>query len=336
MVPASQSMRAGDRLTASFKRTGTRGASVGILLVLMTALISGVSNFVNFGAVKGTNVDAFLAVRNGAVALMLLPFALFLGRASARRLSRGDWLRLAGIGLLGGAVPFVLFFQGLQMAGAAPAGNATFPYRTLFLMAMVLGVAFLKERLSPRLAVGMGVLLAGNALLLTFTGPIWTDGTVLILAATGLWAVEYALSKRTLRSLPSRTVALGRMGFGGLFLLGYLALRGEIAAVGALQGQDWQNVFLSAVLLTGFVVTWYAGLKEVDLSVATSVLVLATPITTVLAAVFDGRTYSAVYAAGLTAIVLGVVAVLGLASLRDMWTYLSRQVRLRAWGARHP
>ncbi len=96
------------------------------------------------------------------------------------------------------------------------------------------------------------------------------------------------------------------------------------------------DVFLSAVLLTGFVVTWYAGLKEVDLSVATSVLVLATPITTVLAAVFDGRTYSAVYAAGLTAIVLGVVAVLGLASLRDMWTHLSRQVRLRAWGARHP
>ena len=57
------------------KATGTMGrvAGTGLLLVFLTVLISGVSNVVNFYAVQGTNSDAFIAVRNAAVAVMLLP-----------------------------------------------------------------------------------------------------------------------------------------------------------------------------------------------------------------------------------------------------------------------
>ena len=292
----------------------------GILLVLLTVLISGVSNFVNFYAVGvPTSSDAFVTARNLAVAVLLLPFALFLGRTARAKLSRVDWLKLGTVGLIGGAIPFLLFFRGLQMAGSSGAATATFGYRTLFLMASVLGVVFLQERLSGRAILAAGLLLVGSALLLTLTGPIWTDGTGYVLLATTLWAGEYTLSKHTLRTLPSGTVALARMGFGGAFLLAYLAVSGQILAIGSFGGTDWLMLFLSALLLFGFVSTWYAGLKTVDLSVAASLLVLAFPITWALGFLTAKSTFTVGQAAGIVAIVVGAVLVVGLASLRDTW-----------------
>ncbi len=302
----------------------------GILLVLLTVLISGVSNFVNFYAVQGTNSDAFIAVRNAAVALMLVPLALLAGRTLRAKLTRTDWLKLGTIGLVGGAVPFLLFFRGLQIAGSSGAATATFGYRTLFLMAAVFGVVFLHERISPRIALAAVLLLAGNVLLLSLTAPVWTDGTAYVLAATALWAGEYTLSKHALRTLPSGTVALGRMGFGGVFLLAYVALTGQIGSIAALSGAQWQWVALSAVLLVGFVATWYAGLQSLDVSVASAMLVLAFPVTWALGFLASRSTFGLPQAAGVVAIVLGVSLAVGLTSLRDTWATVIAWIRSRA------
>jgi len=284
---------------------------------------------VNFYAVQGTNSDAFIAVRNAVVAVMLLPIALVAVRGLPKGLMRKDWLKLGVIGLIGGAIPFLLFFRGLQIAGTAGAATATFGYRTLFLMAAVLGVVFLGERVSRRLALAAGLLLAGNALLLSLTAPIWTDGTAYVLAATALWAGEYTLSKHTLRNVPSGTVALARMGFGGAFLLGYVALTGQLGSVAALTGVQWEWVLLSAVLLAGFVTTWYAGLKTVDVSMASAMLVLAFPITWALGFLASKSTFGLAQAAGVVAIVLGAVAAIGLASLRETWETVVAWIRAR-------
>ena len=312
-----------------------RMAAPGIALVLLTVVISGVSNFVNVFAVKDVNIasDGFVAVRNVFVAAMLVPFAFLLARRDGRHLGWKDWLRLAAIGLLGGAIPFLLFFRGLQLAPAAGGtATASFGYRTLFVMAAVLGVVALKERFSARLALGAGLLLAGNALLLSLGAPIWTDGTAYVLLATALWAGEYTLSKRTLRDLGSSTVALGRMGFGGIFLVGYVGLTGQFAAVAGFGPVQWEWAILSAVLLLGFVVTWYSGLKTVDLSVATALLVAAFPVTSLLAAV-AGAGLTVSQAAGIVVIALGIVVAVGLASLRDSLRDAWRIAlgRLRVW-----
>ena len=94
-------------------RTGWAGA--GFLLVLATALVSGVSTFVNLYAVKGTNSDAFVTVRNLVVAAMIVPLAYLGARGASRPLRAFDWGRLALIGLVGGAIPFLLFFHGLSL-----------------------------------------------------------------------------------------------------------------------------------------------------------------------------------------------------------------------------
>lgn len=298
----------------------------GIALILLTVLVSGISNFVNFKAVQGTNVDAWIATRNLAVAAMLLPFALLLGRGAWPRLTRSDWLRLATIGLIGGAVPFLLYFHGFQMAAQeGGAASASLGYRSLFLVASVFGVLILKERLPRRFAFGAALLFGGNLLLLGVTGPLWTDGTAYVLLATALWAAEYAMSKRALGTLPSGTVALGRMGFGAVFLLVYLALTGQVTAVAGFGASDWMNLALSALLLFAFVSTWYAGLKTVDLSVATSMLVLAFPITWALGVMMAGTVLNPGQAAGALVIVLGAGLVIGLASLRSI------RIRLAGW-----
>ncbi|EQD63549.1 membrane protein containing DUF6, transmembrane, partial [mine drainage metagenome] len=226
-------------------------AQSGLLLVLITAGISGVSTFVNLYAVSGTNSDAFVTVRNGAVALLLVPLAVITMYGAARTpLSRGDWTRLVLIGIMGGGIPFLLFFHGLELATAAGAGaTASFLYRTLFLIAAVLAIVVLKERFHWRIALAAALLLGGNLLLLSFTTPIWANGDGYVFAATALWAVEYTISKRTLRRLPSQTVALGRMGFGAVFLVGYLAATEQMSAVGSFSGGEWIWVAISSVLL---------------------------------------------------------------------------------------
>jgi len=298
--------------------------SLGLTLVLLTALISGVSTFVNFYAVAGTSSDAFLTVRNATVAVFLLALVP-LGRRLT--LPRRAWGRLLLVGLIGGAIPFLLFFRGLQMAGQAGAASASFGYRTLFLMAAGLAVVALGERLSWRYAAAAGIVLAGNVLLLSLTSPIWSDGTGLVLLATALWAGEYTLSKRLLRELDGWTVALGRMGFGSVFLLLFLVATGQVGSVGALSAAHWGWVLLSALLLTGFVGTWYSGLKEVDLSRASLMLALAFPITWVLSVSVGRTTLSLPQAAGAVAVTFGVALGVGLFSLRDTWDSVVVRVR---------
>ena len=296
-----------------------RVASIGLLLVLATAVISGFSTFFNSYAVQGTNSDAFVTVRNLAVAVLIAPVALYAARRSSVRLDRSQVATLALVGLIGGAIPFLLFFQGLELATAAGgAATASFVYRTLFLMAAVFGVVLLRERFPVKVVVGATLLVGGNLLLLSLISPLWTPGTTYVLAATVLWAAEYTVSKHLLRRLPSTTVGFGRMGFGALFLLGYLALTSQYGSVAALTGAQWGWVFISAALLAAFVLTWYAGLQRTDLVVATAVLVLGFPVTWMLGVLARGTPFTAAEAVGAGVVVAGVVLVAGWRQWRDL------------------
>ncbi len=297
----------------------------GVVLVFVAALVSGVSTFVNFYAVKGTDSDAFVTVRNVVTAAFLVPVALVGARTLRAPLRRVDWGRLAVIGLIGGAIPFLLFFRGIELATAAGgAATATFAYRTLFLMATIFGIVFLGERFQWRVTAAAALILGGNLLLLSLVSPLWTNGTAYVLAATLLWAGEYTLSRRVMRDLPSRTVALGRMGFGACFLVGYLALTAQVGSAAALTGGQWEWVLISAVLLTAFVGVWYAGLQQVEVGVATSVLVLGFPVTFLLSVTLQGSAFTFAQLAGAVVVAAGVVLAVGRSQFRATWQYLTR------------
>jgi len=252
----------------------------GLALVFTTAIISGVSVFVNGYSVKMINPSAFAFAKNGLVALALL--AIIVGATKLKEISKlnlRQWGKLALIGLIGGSIPFLLFFNGLAMTGSA-AGS--FIHKSMFLFVAIAAVIFLKEKLNPKLLLAAVVLLFGNLLILQADMVNPGIGQLLVLGATVMWAVENILSKKMLKDLSGNTVAFGRMFFGSIFLLAFLGFTNQLGPVTAMTSQQWLWTAIPAVLLLGFVLTWYNGLKHVSVSLATVILLIGSPITTLL------------------------------------------------------
>lgn len=282
-------------------------------MVLGTAIISGVSIPVNSAAadVVGGSSSVFTGLKNLLVALIFLT-ALFAARQS-RTLSSlpgRDWARLAVIGLVGGAIPFLLFFHGLFILAQAESGGAlaSFLHKSMFLLVALMATVFLKERLEKWLFITALLLLMGTFVLLSpaLQGPAL--GYALVLGATAFWAAEITLSKATLRRLSPNVVVLGRMGFGALFILVYLALTGQIGSLATLGGVQWQWVLVTAVFLVAYVGTFYHGLKRIDATSATSLLVLGVAVSLALESLLRGLVPTPLQGVGILLILLGVMA----------------------------
>lgn len=268
--------------------TGRR--RTGILLALATAGISGVSVFVNsYGVKVWTDATAYTTAKNVVAALILLAVVSLGGRRTGARLtrpqSRGQWAALAAIGLVGGSVPFVLFFEGLARASSP---QAAFLHKTLVLWVAILAVTLLKERLQWGHYVAIGLLVLGQAGLAGGVTTAFGSAEAMILAATLLWSVEVVVAKRLLASVSSWTLGVARMGLGSVVLLTWVALRGDIGALTGMSGEQAAWVLVTGLFLAGYVATWFAALSRAQAVDVTAVLVLAAPVTAGLNAIVNG------------------------------------------------
>ena len=273
------------------ERTSSRIPSTlrwGVLLALGTAVISGFSIFVNGFAVKQLPDPAvYTTLKNGIAAILLVILAVATVRpVEIRAISRRSWGWLAVIGIVGGSIPFVLFFTGLAQASAP---SAAFIQKTLFIWVALLAVPLLGERLGLAQLGALAVLLVGQALILTPAGVTWGSGETMIAAATLLWAVETIVARRVLRTVPAAVVGAARLSIGMVVLVGYLAITGKLGAVIALTGEQWRWVLLTGLLLFGYVGTWFAALKRAPASLVTAILVVGAPVTAALQVVATGK-----------------------------------------------
>lgn len=286
----------------------------GLGLILGTAVISGVSIFLNKFGVSGMDAGLFTTLKNVLVAILLISTLLILKEwKTLKRLSGKAWAQLVLIGLIGGSVPFLLFFNGLKLTSAAQAG---FLHKTLFIWVTILAAVTLKEKISKNMIIGGVLLLLGNLFLLKITGWTFSTGDFLIILATLLWSAEITLSKYVLTStdLPGRVVALGRMGFGALFLIIYLLSTQKLTLISGLTSGSWLWIIITSALLYGYVFTFYEGLKTVKASVATAVLLLGTVITTLLNLAWNG-TVAWQQVAGSCLLLAGAVITTGLKTI---------------------
>jgi drug/metabolite transporter (DMT)-like permease len=259
----------------------------GVTLALAAALISGLAVYLNAFAVKQLpDAAVYTTLKNGVAAAVLVTITLALGGlGDARAIPRRQWPAILAVGVVGGSVPFILFFTGLAQASAP---TAAFIQKTLFVWVAFLAVPFLGEQLGLATLAALGVLLVGQALVLPPTGIAWGTGETLILAATLLWAVETILVRRLLGSVPAHLMAALRMGVGLVVLVGYLAVSGKLAGVGALTSTQWSWALLTGLILAGYVSTWFAALRRTPATVVTSVLVVGAVVTGALTAVTKG------------------------------------------------
>ncbi len=259
----------------------------GIMLAFGAAIVSGISIYVNkFGVAQIKNPFIYTTVKNSIVLVGLLALVgLLTSWKELRGLTLARWLAWLGLGVIGGGIPFLLFFQGLTTASAA---SAALIQKSLFIWVALLALPLLKERLGAWQVLGLIVLGVGQLLL----QPIihwggWDTGDTLILIATLLWAVETILAKRVLGWMSSQTAALGRMGIGALVMWIFLALTGRAGTVFTLDGTQWFWVAVTAIFLMAYVWTWYSALKWAPATVVTSVLTIGAIVTIVLSTSFD-------------------------------------------------
>ena|SRR5690242_18482799 len=266
----------------------------GIGLAFVTALISGVSIYVNGRAVKHFgDATVYTTAKNAVAGGLLLALALVpIGPRVVVPPGRRQRAGLAVIAVVGGSVPFVLFFEGLARAHAT---QAAFIQKTLVVWVALLAVPILRERFRIPHALAIGLLIAGQAWLAGHLGTVaFGTGEAMILAATLLWAVEVVVAKRLLGSISARALGAARMALGTVLLLGWLAVSHKLDTLVRLDAGQWRWALVTGLLLTAYVGTWFAALARAQAVDVTAVLVFGAFVTALLSGAVDGASFSAV------------------------------------------
>lgn len=278
----------------------------GIIFALLAACISGISIFYNkLIVVKGIDATVFNIVKNGGTALIVSAFILSSSSRSAfSSLSKKNWLTLFSIAVIGGSIPFVLFFEGLRIV---PAINANLIHKTLFIWVAILAIPLLKEKLSIVQIIGYMLVFATNFFIGGFKGFAANGAELMILAATLFWSVENIIAKIVLRGTDAKIVVWGRMFLGTLLLIGYAAFSQKLGLLTNVTLSQILPILGSIVLLTGYVLSWYKALSLAPVTVVTAILVLATPITNLLSAIFITHAIDPIQVVNLVLSIVGVI-----------------------------
>lgn len=263
--------------------------TLGIAIAALTAVISGFAVFINGYGVRAwadvSDAATYTTFKNMVAAgvLGIAAFALARRRSTEavrRPDSSSQWLRLGLIAVIGGSVPFVLFFEGLSRASS---GQAAFIHKTLVVWVGIMAVVFLRERVGPLHVVAIALLVWGQAVLLGGIADLSLgSGEAMMLAATFLWAVETVVAKRLLGDMSAMTVAIARMAGGAALLVIYGLIRGAFADLGALGFAHIAWVLVTGAVLSGYVASWYLALARAQAIDVTAVLVGGAVITAAL------------------------------------------------------
>jgi drug/metabolite transporter (DMT)-like permease len=280
----------------------------GLTLAFAAAGISGLAVFINTYGVRAVrDATVYTTAKNLVAALALVVFAALalLGRRPVVPRAGRQLTGLGAIAVIGGSVPFVLFFEGLARASST---HAAFVQKTLVVWVAALAVPLLGERLHAAHLAAMALIVCGLVVLDGgLRGLRFGDGELLILAATLLWAVEVVLAKRLLRDVAPATVSVARMGVGVVLLLGWLAVTGRFGGLGHLGGRGWLWSVATGVVLAAYVATWFTALSLAPAVDVTAVLAVGAVITALLGYAVKGTALPST--AGLVLLLAGAVVV---------------------------
>ena len=308
----------------------------GVVLAAGTAVVSGVSVFANSYGVHAITSPAVYTTAKNVVAFLLLALLAvsttwWPGRGrvrawtdvggspspppSSRRAAWGRVVGLAYVGVVGGGLAFVLFFVGLARTSATP---AAFWHDSLIIWVAVLALPFLGERLRWWNGAAIVLLVLGQVVLSHGVGRLDAGpGQMLILAATGLWAVEVVVAKRLLPGLGPAPVSLARMGIGAVTLLVYLAATGKMHLLTSIDASQMWWALGTGALLAAYVATWMTALARARALDVSSVLVGSVLVTALLQDV-AGTTRVSGQVAGLALVAVGLALLLAMAGRRPV------------------
>jgi len=276
----------------------------GTILVIFTAIISGAAIVANKFFVVKIDPLLFTALRAFFIGIVFLAISLYFSKSKKQNFKQTRWRYLFFLGVIGGSFAFWLFFTGLKFTTA---GRAAFLHKTLPIYALILAIVFLKEKITRKQLIAMLVMIIGLFVLeiTAFTSSL-RFGDALVIIATVLWAIENTIAKKIMSDKESNwVVTFSRMFFGSLVLFAIIIFLGKIPLLFQLTAQHWIYIFISGTFLLLYVLTWYWGLKHINLSKASTILLIAPVISLILGSVWLGEKVFLVQLIGSALILIG-------------------------------
>lgn len=190
-----------------------------------------------------------VAIRLGLGALILLPF-LWRGRHA---FDRHLWPRLALIGAINSAIPFMLFAWAAQHA---PAGIGAITNSMAVLFTALVAFLFYRERISPRRAIALVTGFAGVIVLASGKVEGESIGLPVVAGTTAafLYGVGGNLVKRHLTGLPTTAVAAATLSCATLLTVPFAIAQWPQDPISA---KSWAAVAALGVLCTGIAFVMY-------------------------------------------------------------------------------
>jgi len=185
---------------------------------------------------------------------------------------------LVGIGFLGTAVAFLLFFEGSQRSTAIETALCvqSEPAYALLLAWLALGHPPTLPRVAATLAI-----LVGIAIAVGFEQAQASPGLWLLLATPLAWQISHLVVLRRLRGVPPHVLTAARYLYGGVFLVAAWLARGGLAELpdASLWPRLLPTLALQGVILSwGGTLLWYNAITRLDLARATSIVVPSIPL----------------------------------------------------------
>lgn len=277
-----------------------------IFLIFSTAIISGISIFLNFFAVQLADPTQYTFARNLFVVLIISAiFLTGIARRQFGQITKKQWSYLITVGLLGGSIAFILFFEGLARTSGS---TGSFIHKTIFIWIALMAPLFLREKVKKIFFIPAIALLFGNFLLLKVNFQVLTWAHLLILGATLLWSIENILSKHLLNSQISPLMIIwSRMTFGAGFVFIYLLMTFNLPSIAEFSPSVLIWIAISGLMLCGYMLTWYYGLSRVPVTLASTILLIGSPITTLLSVLLKGQILIGQQVLGILIIILSII-----------------------------
>lgn len=255
----------------------------GVIYALITATISGIAIF--YAKISLAKIPPLILTtsRNLYVGSIFLFYFLLNKKVSKlKKLTSKQLMPLILIGIIGGSLPFYLFFSGLKIIGAQ---NANLIHKTLFIWVTIFAVIFLKEKINFSYLVSFFLIFLANFYFnkIKFS---FNQGEIFVLLATFLWSIENILAKKALQKVESEMVGLFRMGIGSLLLLTFIFLTNQYHLFSQLNLQQIKTIFIGGTILFFYVYFWYKALKYAPASLVTLILSFSTVVGTFLNSYF--------------------------------------------------
>jgi drug/metabolite transporter (DMT)-like permease len=249
----------------------------GVLAAVLSSGLGGTSIGATRYLVNAIDPLAIGSFRFGIGFLLLLPVALLQGD---RWPARGEWLGVAGLGVLYFAVFPILFNASLIFTTAARGALAL---STLPLLTMIVGAALGSEALTVRKSIGVLIAMLGVAMALlsglSYAPPGAWRGDLLMVAAALCMALYSVWSKPFIRRSGPIAFTTMSMGVGAACLILISCWRGSFVPVAAFGIPQW----LAATYLGAFgsALTFYLWAFALERTTPTRVAISVTvnPIT---------------------------------------------------------